>query len=305
MLKMAHGHKGPSKMRTLGHWIVALLIAAIVVWMVWTSPDLQTCRQGMTATGVFYDSLLESRRCLGEYARANAAEILAIFTIILGVTIWLMWRATRALIRESRVTGDGLIATNRSLAEATQATAEAAKKSAGIAEQVLIATQRPWVTFSVELAGTLAFDGSGASIPLKIGTENIGPTPAIAVLAHPVIFCQEKQPFKAVDVIKRRAADFNTAGRLGHTLSKGEQFSEVKTAGMGLEEYEGMSVISPFILVTVKYRLTFSDETRMAAKLYSLVRTDPVYQAQTVVMQPGNSVQPDRLNLVLIGSYAD
>jgi hypothetical protein len=74
---------------------------------------------------------------------------------------------------------------------------------------------------------------------------------------------------------------------------------------MGLEEYEGMSVISPFILVTVKYRLTFSDEARMAAKLYSLVRTDPVYHAQSVVIQPGNSVQSDRLNLVLIGSYAD
>jgi|GEM_PF-4718895 len=292
-------------MRTLGHWIVALIIAAIVAWMVWTSSDLQTCRQGMTVSANFYDSLLESRRCLGEYARANAAEILAIFTVILGVTIWLMWRATRALVRETRVTGDGLVATNRSLAEATQATAEAAKRSAGIAEQVLIATQRPWVTFTVELAGTLAYDGAGASIPLKIGTENIGPTPAVAVLAHPVIFCQEKQPFKAVDVIKRRSGDFNTAGRLGHTLSKGEQFSEVKTAGMGLEEYEGMSVISPFILVTVKYRLTFSDETRMAAKLYSLVRTDPVYEAQSVVMQPGNSVQPDRLKLVLIGSYAD
>ncbi|WP_162918489.1 hypothetical protein [Taklimakanibacter deserti] len=292
-------------MRTLGHWIVALIIAAIVAWMVWTSSDLQTCRQGMTVGASFYDSLLESRRCLGEYARANAAEILAIFTVILGVAIWLMWRATRALVSETRVTGDALVATNRSLAEATQATAEAAKRSAGIAEQVLIATQRPWVTFTVELAGTLAFDGAGASIPLKIGTENIGPTPAVAVLAHPVIFCQEKQPFKAVDVIKRRSGDFNTAGRLGHTLSKGEQFSEVKTAGMGLEEYEGMSVISPFILVTVKYRLTFSDETRMAAKLYSLVRTDPVYQAQSVVMQPGNSVQPDRLNLVLIGSYAD
>ncbi len=292
-------------MRTLGHWIVALIIAAIVVWMVWTSSDLQTCLQGMTASAGSYESLLESRRCFGDYARANAAEILAIFTIILAVTIWLMWRATGALVRETRETGAGLVASNRSLAEATQATAEAAKKSANIAEQVLIATQRPWVTFSAELAGTLAFDGSGASISVKIVTENIGPTPAIAVLAHPVIFCQEKQPFKAVDVIKRRSAEFNTAGRLGHTLSKGEKFTEAKTAGMGLEEYEGLSVISPFILVTVKYRLTFSDETRMAAKLYSLMRTDPVYHAQSVVIQPGNSVQSDRLNLVLIGSYAD
>jgi hypothetical protein len=292
-------------MRALGHWIVALIIAAVVVWMVWTSADLQTCLGGMTASAGSYDFLVQSRRCFGDYARANAAEILALFTIILGITIWLMWRATGALVRETREAGVNLVASNRSLAEATQATAEAAKKSATIAEQVLIATQRPWVTFSVELAGTLAYDGAGASIPLKIATENIGPTPAIAVLAHPVIFCQEKQPFKAVDVIKRRSAEFSTAGRLGHTLSKGEKFTEVKTAGMGLEEYEGMSVISPFILVTVKYRLTFSDEIRMAAKLYSLVRTDPVYQAQSVVMQPGNSVQADRLNLVLIGSYAD
>ena len=292
-------------MRTLGHWIVAVVIAVMVAWLVWTSSDLQTCVQGMTATAGSYDSLLESRRCLGEYARANAAEILAIFTIILGVTIWLMWRATGALVRESRNTGTGLIATNRSLAEATQVAAEAAKKSANTAEQVLVALQRPWVTLNVELAGTLAFDGTGATLPLKIGTENVGPTPAIAVVAHPVIFCQEKQPFKAMDVIKRRAGDFNSVGRLGHTLSKGEQFSETKTAGMGVEEYEGMSVISPFILVIVKYRLTFNDETRMTAKLFSLVRTDPVYHAQSVVMQPGNSVQPDRLNLVLIGSYAD
>ena len=292
-------------MRTLGHWIVALVIAAIVTWLVWTSSDLQTCVQGMTTSAGSYDFLLESRRCLGEYARANAAEILAIFTIIMGVTIWLMWRASRALVQESHEIGAGLIATNKSLAEATQVAAEAAKKSANTTEQVLVALQRPWVTLNVELAGTLAFDGAGASVPLKIGTENVGPTPAVAVVAHPVIFCQEKQPFKAMDVIKRRSADFNSVGRLGHTLSKGEQFSETKTAGMGVEEYEGLSVISPYVLVTVKYRLTFSDETRMTAKLYSLVRTDPLYQAQSVVMQPGNSVQPDRLNLILIGSYAD
>jgi hypothetical protein len=292
-------------MRTLGHWIVALIITAIVVWLVWTSPTLQTCLQGMNTSAGTYNSLLESRRCLGEYAHNNAAEILAVFTIILGLTIWLMWRATRDLVKEQRATGAGLVAATRSFAEATQATGEAVKKSANVAEQVLVATQRPWVMFTVELAGPLAFDGSGASIPLKIVTENIGPTPAAAIVAHPMIFCQEKQPFKAVDVIKRRSAEFNVTGRLGHTLSRGEQFTETKTSSMGVNEYEGMSVISPFVLVTVKYRLTFGDETRMTAKLYSLVRTDPLYQAQSVVMQPGNSVQADRLSLVLIGSYAD
>lgn len=293
-------------MRTLGHWVVALIVVAIIAWLVWTSPSLQTCLQGTNLTPAGpYASLLEYRRCVGDYARDNAAEILAVLTIILGLTMWLMWKATRSLVKETRVTGDGLIAATRSLAEATQATGEAAAKSAHIAEQVLIATQRPWVTFNVELAGTLAFDGSGASIPLKIVTQNIGPTPAIAVVAHPVIFCQEKQPFKALDVIKRRAADFNPVGRIGHTLSKNEQFTETKTAGMGLEEYEGMSVISPFVLVTIKYRLTFGEEARMTAKLFSLVRTDPLYQAQSVVMQPGNSLQPDRLSLLLVGSYAD
>src|SRR5262245_2200168 len=110
-------------MRTLGHWIVALVMAVLVLWVVWTSPDLQGCVQGMTAAAGSYNSLLESRRCLGEYARANAAEILALFTVILGVTIWLMWRATRALVHETREAGAGLIATNRSLADATQVAA--------------------------------------------------------------------------------------------------------------------------------------------------------------------------------------
>src|ERR1700752_5224150 len=109
-------------MRALGHWIFALVVAAITVWMVWTSSDLQTCLQGMTASAGSYEFLVESRRCFGDYARSNAAEILAIFTIILGVTIWLMWRATGALVRETREAGAGLVASNRSLAEATQAT---------------------------------------------------------------------------------------------------------------------------------------------------------------------------------------
>ena len=292
-------------MRTLGHWIVALAMVAIVAWLVWTSPSYQTCIQGVIPGIAFYDSLLETRRCLGDYAHANAGEIIAVLTVILGITIWLLWRATHALVKESRNTGAGLVAAIKSFAEATQATGEAAKKSANSAEQVLIATQRPWIMLNVELAGSLAFDGSGASIPLKIVTENTGPTPATGVLAHPVIFCQEKQPFKAIDVIKRRSGDFNSVGRLGHTLSKSEQFTETKTAAMGLEEYEGMSVLSPFILVTVKYRFTFGDEIHMTSKLFSLVRTDPLYQAQSVVMQPGNSLQADRLNLVLVGSYAD
>jgi hypothetical protein len=292
-------------MRTLGHWIVALVIAAIIAWLVWTSPSFQTCLQGVPAGPTFYDSLLGTRRCLGDYAHTNAGEIIALLTIILGITIWLMWRATRALVKESRTTGAGLVAAIKSLADATQATGEAAKKSANSAEQVLIATQRPWILLNIELAGSLAFDGTGSSVPLKIVTENTGPTPAVGVLVHPVLFCKEKQPFKAIDVIKRRSADFNSVGRAGHTLSKGEHFTETKTAGMDLEEYEGMSVLSPFVLVTVKYRFTFSDETHMTAKLFSLVRTDPLYQAQSVVMQPGNSVQPDRLSLVLVGSYAD
>jgi hypothetical protein len=292
-------------MRTLGHWIVALAMVGIVAWLVWTSPSFQTCVQGMTPGAAFYGSLLESRRCLGDYAHTNAGEIIAVLTIILGITIWLLWRATHALVRESGNTGTSLVAAIKSLADATQATGEAATKSANSAEQVLIATQRPWMLFNVELAGSLAFDGSGASLPLKIVTENTGPTPAIGVVAHPVIFCKEKQPFKAIDVIKRRSGDFNSVGRLGHTLSRSERFTETKTASMSLEEYEGMSVLSPFVLITVKYRFTFSDETHMTSKLFSLVRTDPLYQAQSVVMQPGNSVQPDRLSLVLIGSYAD
>jgi hypothetical protein len=292
-------------MRTLGHWIVALAIAAIIGWLVWTSPAFHACLQEVPPGAAFYDTLLGARRCLGDYAHTNAGEIIALLTIILGITIWLMWRATHALVKESQATGAGLVGAIKSLADATQATGEAAKKSANSAEQVLIATQRPWILLNIDLAGSLAFDGSGASLPLKIVTENTGPTPAVGVLVHPVLFCKEKQPFKAIDVIQRRSADFASVGRLGHTLSRGEHFTETKTAAMSLEEYEGMSVLSPFVLVTVKYRFTFSDETHMTSKLFSLVRTDPLYQGQSVVMQPGNSVQPDRLSLVLVGSYAD
>jgi hypothetical protein len=66
--------------------------------------------------------------------------------------------------------------------------AQAAKDSADVARDTLIATQRPWVWPDVRLASDLVFDDKGATVTFGYTLRNSGNTPALRVEVYPRFF---------------------------------------------------------------------------------------------------------------------
>ena len=126
---------------------------------------------------------------------------------------------------------------------------------------------RPWLGIDVEIAGPLLFE-NGIGIPLKITMTNSAVTPAIGALPHPMIFTNEKQPFFADEIIKRRSAVFGTGGGLGHSVFLNKPVIEINTPSNIPDEFKGQNSIAPFILVAVKYRAPNSDKIYLTANLY-------------------------------------
>ena len=154
--------------------IVGLIVAVIIAWLAWTSPALHDCllAQYQTVSDQsilgYYGKTVQYRLCLGNFVSETGEGIIAIFTVILGIATWMLWRATRELVEDAKKTGTDQVAAAKIAANATQAAADAAKRSADIAESTLTAAQRPWVTFRVEFFMPLIYDEQGMTLPTRI-----------------------------------------------------------------------------------------------------------------------------------------
>jgi len=101
-------------MRRLAAWFTGLAIFGLFIWIGWTSPTLNQCISDQYKNysssalqengGSFYRLLVGSRLCLGEFVHSTGDGIIAIFTVILGIATWFLWRATRNLVEDARVT---------------------------------------------------------------------------------------------------------------------------------------------------------------------------------------------------------
>ena len=88
-------------------------IIGLFIWIGWTSPTLNQCISDQYENyssnalqenvGGFYRLLVGSRLCLGEFVHSTGDGIIAIFTVILGIATWFLWRATRNLVEDARI----------------------------------------------------------------------------------------------------------------------------------------------------------------------------------------------------------
>ena len=99
-------------MRRLAAWFAGLALIGLSIWIGWTSPTLNQCLSGQYENysssapedvGGFYRLLVGWRLCLGEFVHSMRDGIIAIFTVILGIATWFLWRATRNLVENARV----------------------------------------------------------------------------------------------------------------------------------------------------------------------------------------------------------
>lgn len=112
-----------------------------------------------------------ARSCSGDWIQNHGNGIVAVFTIILGVATWLLWRATRALVLDGRDIGTKQV-------EVAQAAAEAARRSADIAKESLIVAQRAYVVLQGIKPTPIIVDGKFTAFRVSAVWRNSGNTSA-------------------------------------------------------------------------------------------------------------------------------
>jgi hypothetical protein len=79
-----------------------------------TSPSFQACiyehqnhgggtalKENVSSLHIFY---IAGRVCTGEWLHRHGEKLIALFTVILGIATWLLWRATQALVKGAEAT---------------------------------------------------------------------------------------------------------------------------------------------------------------------------------------------------------
>lgn len=160
-------------MKQLVRWFSFLAATVFLGWIAWTSPSLNECLSQQYKNyssntfqeniSGFYIFLVGSRLCIGEFIHANGEGIIAIFTVILGIATWFLWKATRDLVNDAKVTGISQI--------------NIAQKSA----ENLLATERPHMFMSeIKISGITTPPDADGMIALIFDYKmiNYGRSPA-------------------------------------------------------------------------------------------------------------------------------
>jgi hypothetical protein len=208
--------------------------------------------------------------------------VTAIATIVIATFTWTLSRSTKDLWHA----GEKQIAV-------AQATADAAKKSADIAESTLIATNRPWVSVDISIGSNLVYDDEGnARVIIKFVLKNVGSSPAANVWIDGEIVpvFGDSGPFQKA-ISERNKARAAGLGNLGVTLFPGEtqthahnlpisrasikEYMEKMAADIGEEAAKkiGMSFLATLV-GCVDYKFTFAEGHHQTGFILDLRKRD-------------------------------
>jgi hypothetical protein len=169
-------------------WLLVVLAVAATAWIAYNSPTFQSCMgepPSSPGAGPLYELAADLvaqlglyQQCLGKFLYANGALMIALFTIILAIATSLAWQAAKALLKTVEVQMKRAEAVAAQQAHDVHAVITAARRAADAAENIFVATQRPWVKVSIDVAGPLVYDENGANVVFRFTLENIGNSPA-------------------------------------------------------------------------------------------------------------------------------
>ncbi|MDO8354058.1 MAG: hypothetical protein Q7T14_11400 [Aestuariivirga sp.] len=169
-------------MHRLGQLVIGFAVAGIIFWIGWTTPSLKQCLQEAYynnpqqplqeyATNL-YGSLVGYRLCVGDLVHASGNGIIAIFTVVLGIATWFLWRADRDLVHEVKTTGSNQFTM-------AQTAIEAAIESNRLSRELFVSSERPWVLVDhVQVKSALVFDEIGVHLDFDLTLRNNGKSPA-------------------------------------------------------------------------------------------------------------------------------
>lgn len=169
--------------------------------------------------------------------------------------------------------------------------ANAAKESADVARDTLIATNRPWVSVDIGIGSDLVYDTEGnARITINFLLKNVGKSPAANVQIIPkiaVIFGDSKSIQKEIAAAVRMKPP--GLGNLGVTLFPGDtqlhaQSLPISRADIDAfnkkmaADYGEMSIgtaFLPTLVGCVDYKFTFTEGHHQTGFILDLRRRDP------------------------------
>ena len=169
-------------MHRLGQLVIGVAVAGIIFWIGWTSPSLKQCLQQayynnpqqplQEYVANLYGSLLGYRLCIGDVVHANGNGIIAVFTVVLAIATWFLWRAARDLVHEVKTTGSNQVTL-------AQTAVEAAIESNRLSRELFVSNERPWVLVDqVHVKSALIFDETGVHLDFDLTLRNTGKSPA-------------------------------------------------------------------------------------------------------------------------------
>jgi hypothetical protein len=205
---------------------------------------------------------------------------------------------------------------------ATKQSADAATKAANVAEDTLIATQRPWVSVELSVAGPLTFTDEEARVEIGFLLKNTGNSPAINVQveAEIALFMGDVSgaPHEIMkQICKRAKASPDDNAVLGHTIFPNDQFpyrvnlgkrrDQIREALRNFGE-KNNDWFAPAVVGCVSYRFAFQPgrhTTEFYADLRKVDRDNPKVPL-TFKMSDGN-VSANQMVLLrsFIGGNAD
>jgi hypothetical protein len=167
-------------------------------------------------------------------------------------------------------------------------------KTLGTIERFLDATQRPWISASVEPV-ELTFDDKGGGLTLKTTIKNIGTVPAVDVLATPVLLMDAKQPYR------QACSHYGVGGGIGPMLSGNEAVPKTSTAWLARGDF-GDS-FPTLVAVCIKYRFANSRRTGEAGYLFSIAQRDQSRPDAFAIEAKNGTLNPPQLVLLPTASY--
>lgn len=213
-----------------------------------------------------------SQHCEGtksECAKATTDERIADYT-------WWLAVLTAGLVLSGVIQFGFLLRSDRT----ARIAADAAKKSADVAESILIATQRPWIEITeMRVASPLVFDEQGGRVTIEASLRVVGQTPALNVGISGVFALLRNGVDPAVeqhrhcDEVLRRPVFASEppifpGGAITRSISLPIPQSEIDAAAAALpvEAAEVMKTfgivgkaITPVLVGCIHYRFAFAD----------------------------------------------
>ncbi len=227
--------------------------------------------EACTSSGPIIGVIAAEFEAVEIYLQSHEKSLMVAGTLAVALFTWTLYKTAR----------DQLFASHAAL--------EIAERSARITEQTLVASQRPWLSVEVGLAGPLIITDEEVRVEIGFTVKNVGKSPALNMQVEPLLMSimhrtQDDHPMaktqKLSEEIKSRPLAENSI--TGNTIFPDEISRQVINLGIRIEDLknsapEGVELDTFGLELAgyVSYRTAFNDGIHLSHFCGTLAKHQP------------------------------